>query len=140
MAGPKLTTDQKTSLRKELKEQVDAGAKQADIMESLGKKYQVSGQTVRYHLNRLGLAPTNGHRSRRGGRRKARSAGTSDRAFLRQAIAQLSEDELRRALKAKAVQVEYDKLRERERELAREYRVVRAKTRELKRRLRRLTR
>ncbi len=140
MAGPKLNADQKVALRKELKEQVDAGTRQVDILASLGKKYGVSGETIRYYLKHSEApTPTNGSRGPRHRARKQKKARRTPKTSLLQAIAGLTEKELRRALKAKALLVQYDRLHERERALAQEHRAMRSRTRKLKRQIRRLT-
>ncbi len=148
MTGPKLNADQKSALRKELREKVDARTPTAQIVEALSAKYGVVGETIRYYLKHPAEAiGTNGksdaakngkprHRSRRA--RKTPTLAT--RNVLLRAIQGLSEADLRRAIKAKGILVEYERVRDLERHLAQQHRAARSKARKLKRLIKRLMR
>ena len=53
MPKTKLTQEKRAALREEIKRGVKAGTPQARIFENLAKKYGVSPETIRYHLNGL---------------------------------------------------------------------------------------
>ncbi len=146
MAGPKLNAEQKTALRKELREKMDARTPTAQIVESLAAKYGVVGETIRYYLkhpadgtNGKSRAAKNG-KPRRRGRRSTKRKTAVARDVLRRAIHELSEGDLRRAIKAKGILVEYERARGQERDLARQHRAARTRANGLKRQVKRLMR
>lgn len=150
MAKQKLTKDQKESLRKELREGLTSGAQRSEMLDTLSRKYGITAESVRWHLNRLdhidkGPSKRKGRsrrtsrgvgapRARRGRRpRKTAAAGAAGKPTsrgaqsprLRDLIQQLSVRTLRRALHAKRLLPQLEASTRRERQLAQRDRQIR---------------
>ncbi len=136
MPKAKLTVEKRAALREEIKRGLKAGTPKTRIFEKLAKKYGVSPETIRYHLNGLKKkarpepkkriaqgspkaagAPTKGKAPRKAKRAVARQArktslkATSNgRANLRvaDAVRGLTAKDLERALEARKLLPEID--------------------------------
>ena len=123
MAKRKLSSSQRLSLRKDLKQRVAAGAKQSKLLKEMAAKYSLSTETVRWYLKSQenGKAgkrkqvtakrkPARKTRRRRRKRKAARSGQASAPALVRKARA-AARDRAREVATLKRLLPEYNQVR-----------------------------
>lgn len=163
MAKRKLTSEQRDSVRKEVKEMVAGGKPRAEVLKAVAEKYGISTESARWYLKdgkrdkkaKSGKKPkANAPRKAVAGGKKAsssrqkkvgktrrppaaRRSGSRGRALL-QVVAKLSEDDLRKALGVKRLWTERVHLLERKQEIERDLHQVTAKVRQIDRRIGRI--
>lgn len=125
MAGPKLTKEKRSELRKEIGEQVAAKTKLAGIVKTLSEKYGIGANAVRWHHKRVvgaaaAIRPqvaksslpkesTTKVKVQRAASIGKRGRPTSFRS-LAAALRKFSPEDLRRAIKAGKLQAKHDVL------------------------------
>jgi hypothetical protein len=153
MAGPKLTSEKRAELRKEIGEQLTANAELAPLVKDLASKFGISETAVRWHHKKVvgGSAPPKAPRARRGRPkgsvtkrpvRKQRSSTRRGRPSsfksLASALSKIAPADLRRAIKASKLQVKYDALVAKGNHLRQQLKATERSARNLERRLTRI--
>jgi len=150
MPKPKLTDEQKSALRAELRNRLKRGQPQADIKRALAESFKVSPESIRWYLKQAsaGRGAANGRKQSKGkvrgaGRRAKTGAKGIRRTGGRQprliaALQTLPESTLKRILAAKRLQPRLDAERERATALRAELRDTERRARRLERKVARL--
>ncbi len=121
MAKRKLSAEQRTSLREDLKKGVAAGKKTADLLREIAEKYKITTITARWYLKSVGGTPKR-KSGRRGpgrppGRRPGRPAlGTISDSGLAKQVQEQSD----KANEAKKIVPRWQKLVDKEAQLRRQ--------------------
>lgn len=108
MAKRKLSELQRASLRKELSSSIKAGAKTADVLRAVAKKYGISTITARWYLNSL-----SGTKTKKGVRRGRPPGSRNGHANL----AKVVQEQAERMKEAARLVPRWQKLVDREKEL-----------------------
>jgi len=150
MAGPKLTSEKRAELRKEIGEQVAAKTDLAAIVKTLATKYGIGENAIRWHHKRVvdGNAPAKAPRAKRGrpkgsttkkpvqkpGQTPGRGRPSSFKS-LASALGKISPANLRRVIKASQLQVNHDALAAHAAHLRKQLKAIERRARILERRI-----
>jgi hypothetical protein len=153
MAGPKLTKEKRSELRKEIGEQVASKIDIGAMVKTLATKYGIGENAIRWHHKKVvgGSVTPNAARAKRGRpkgsvtkrpvrkqRKSTRRGRPSSFKSLASALSKIAPADLRRAIKASKLQVKHDTLMAQAVHLRRQLKGTEKRARVLERRIARV--